>query len=329
MWVIRALVPLSCLLATGCSLLFSEGGGGNGAGPSDAAVVEYDAGMQISLIPSAAEFQSVVVGTPSATVFFSAIALSDTAPLTTRVSNADTLTIEDDCQGKQLLRGEFCVYEMTFTPSSNTVFGGLLDIGGARAPWGGLGLLPGDAVASAAALDFGESIVQNPSKSLDLTISNVGEAEIHPDFEIVGEGGAGYTFEAFNCGTIAAGEGTCTVSITYSHASVGTHLASFEVDLDGVVSYAVSLVGATRNPILTVEVPAEGAVLENAQGLGCQGPNASCAWPISFGTEVTLVPAKLQLQSWIGGEDCELTDSEFGQTCTLVIDSDRSITAMF
>ncbi len=195
------------------------------------------------------------------------------------------------------------------------------------------GTAPAIKVAPAAP-GFGGQLVDSPSATQLVTISNTGSASLQlGTVSVAGADAGDFTPSSDTCsGTTVAVSGSCTIKLAFDPSATGARTATLEVPSDAVSSSGtsvgvmdVALTGTgtlTPQHTLTVAIAGSGHGTVTGSGISCPG---SCSSGYAAGTFVTLSAVAASgstFAGWSGG--CSGTG-----TCKVTLGSDQAVTATF
>jgi len=204
--------------------------------------------------------------------------------------NSSDFGFSHDCptSPSTLGAGGSCTIDVTFTPSASGPRKSSLAIASDAEGSPHRAMLTGVGTAvrvTPASWDFGSRPVGNPSPPKAVTLTNLGSAPVH----IWGAAISGLHAEDFqhshDCpaapAMLAAG-GSCTFSVTFTPAGMGTHTAPLAISHDGGGSPAV--VNLTGNGTAALSGSSAGSAAPRGQpGSGRVGPGRRAAPPLSEG----------------------------------------------
>jgi hypothetical protein len=196
----------------------------------------------VLLSPSGATFADTVVGQQSAAATFSVQntnSVAETLGALVATTNGGTtadanFAIVGGTCGATLAAGASCTITVRFTPGSVGPHAAYLRLASATgqpyAQLTGTGLAPANIAVSSTLLSFG-NVAVGANKSLDVTLTNSGgvASSAITTSALSGIDSTQYTITANACtGTLAAGA-SCTITVQFHPATVGSKSASFTV----------------------------------------------------------------------------------------------------
>jgi hypothetical protein len=182
---------------------------------------------------------------------------------------------------------------------------------------------------------FGDQLIDSPSASRQVTISNTGSAPLQlGTLSLAGANAGDFTQSSDTCsGTTVAVSGSCTIKLAFDPSATGARAATLEVPSDalssggtnvGVMNVALTGTGTlTPGHTLTVAIAGSGHGTVTGSSLSCPG---TCSKLYADGTAVTLsatAAAGSSFTGWSGG-GCSGTG-----TCSIKVGADQTVTATF
>ena len=163
------------------------------------------------------------------------------------------VTGSDSCSGSTLAAGQSCTVNVTFDPSAASELATLTiqgtPGGSAVATLNGTGISAAALSAAPPALSFGTIPTGTTSAPQTTTISNLGGVATGAVSVVLGGANAGDFNETTTCNaSLAAGTGTCTVSVTYTPGLVGNETASIAVSAAPGGTVNIPLTGSGIGP---------------------------------------------------------------------------------
>jgi len=174
-------------------------------------------------------------------------------------------------------------------------------------------------------VDFGQSY------PLQLTVTNTGDSDLTVlEALLSGPDSGEFSVEASSCldngpVTLAAQE-QCLIELLFAPPAGGDKQASlYIVSDDPALPYLLVPITAHAGPQYTLTAAISPATAGSLSGLGIDCPD-DCQEVLDKGTELTLTAATLENTTLTGFEGCDSTN---GATCTITLDTDRTVTALF
>lgn len=290
-----------------------------------------DGGPTIAVIPGAADFGKVVVGIESAPVVFQIVALEDTDSVAIELDNLAFTVSRETCSGVPLVKGQNCEVAVTFRPGDAGVQSAALQVGDNRADLDGEGLDPGALIAAPATHDYGDVLLGDVAVQT-FALTNTGDAEIR-GLALTSPAEA-FRIDDDNCSpeNLAPDGATCDFTVEFTPPAAGSTIGSLSItgtDDGGKVETAISLAGqgVARQHTLAVTVMGDGMVVSTDPDMRINcGENNLPGCTATFDHDTTVVlQASSTVTLWSG--DC--VQAQGDNTCTLVMDSDKSVGASF
>lgn len=307
------------LTVTAGDLSVSAALSGDGQGPAD-----------LAINPSTANFGNVVVNDSSAPQTFTVTnnGDGDSGDLTVGLGGADASHFAIDTDGcTSLAPGASCDIVVSFSPTNEGGKAATLNVDSATAdPVSAslTGTAQEDArlTISPSSRNFGTVTQGRDSTELDFTITNVGDVASGALGEAIA--GADFTISASGCdGTVLAPNASCTVSVTFSPATLGDRTGTLTVD---------AAPGGTVNAALSGTAVAVGnlSIAPTANDFGSQTldtTSASATFTVTNdgGSATGLLSSVLSggdaadFQFVAGGNGCQGVSLPAAGTCTVAV----------
>jgi len=197
-------------------------------------------GPTATLTPSALSFGSVNVGTTTAA---QVLTLSNTGSVVLNISGISIVGAnpsdfaETTTCGATLAAGANCTISVTFTPASAASFAATVSVAdnASGSPQTvtltGAGTTPPAPIASLApsTLTFANTVVGATTTAQTLTLSNTGNAVLNISGITLGGTNPGDFADTTTCGATLAAGANCTISVTFTPASIASFAATVSV----------------------------------------------------------------------------------------------------
>jgi hypothetical protein len=212
--------------ATGSPRVISITGTGIASGPA------------VALYPASLNFGSQALNTKSSPLTFSVTNTGSANLSITKVAStnsAEFAIASDGCTGQSIAAGSNCLVSVTFKPNAGSTQNASIQVtdnatGSPQAlPVTGLSVGVPQATFSPTSLNFGSEGVGTTSAAQTITLSNPGTDTLNISaVALTGANAADFT-QTNTCGTSIAANASCTISITFGPAAVGSRTASLSV----------------------------------------------------------------------------------------------------
>lgn len=211
------------------------------------------AASSVSLSPTSLTFSTQLKGTtsPAQTVTLTNTGTSSVTLSSIIASNgfAQTRTC-----GATLAVSASCTISVTFSPQVNGTANGTLTITDSAAGSPQVISLTGTGTIgslSPATINFGNQAVGTKSAGQTLTLSNVGQSTVRVSTITIGGANASDFSQTNSCGSISAGA-SCTISISFTPAAVGSRSATVNVTFTSAISPVPATLTGTGTSSSTV-----------------------------------------------------------------------------
>ena len=303
------LIAFVVVLTTGCSL-----GNLNLTGaPNPTASV-------LSLAATTLNFGSIVVGAASAA---QTLTVSNTGTAALTISNisitGDFAQTNSGCTASIAVNGT-CTISIIFTPTATGARTGILTLtsNGTGSPQtvslSGTGTAPG-LVLSATMLNFGSVALGSSSAAQTVTVTNVGTTSLTvSSIAITGD----YSDTTSGCVATIAGNGACTISVTFTPTATGVRRGTLTLTSNGSGSpQTISLGGTGTAPILGLS-PA--SLTFNNVNVGA--PSAAQIVMISNTGSAPLTVSNIAITG-------DYSDTNMGCSATLAVNATCQVSVVF
>lgn len=204
-----------------------------------------DCGAFLSLSPTPARFEDVLVGETSPPHTFTLSNSGDAAGNTLAVSlggldGSEFTVARDACSGRSIAPGGTCTVDVVFAPTHSGALMGLLQVQAlagpnATAPLSGTALAPvADITISPMTQDFGTALLGCPGASQVFTVTSTGTLATGP-LVVALSGADASSFELVrdDCAAGLAVGASCEVEVRFSPRVTGSLVATLDVDVAG------------------------------------------------------------------------------------------------
>ncbi|MNR71694.1 hypothetical protein D3C71_23270 [compost metagenome] len=182
--------------------------------------------------------------------------ISVTTPSAASVTGTDFSFVSTTC-GSTLAAGATCNVSVKFSPSAKSARTGTLTVatgaGTKTAALSGTGL-QGTVSVAPSSLVFDAQQTGTKSSNKTVTVTNTGTAPLTVTsvrFEL----GTSVYAQSNTCSTALAVNGTCTISVSFTPPSAGSHLETISVVTNGSNNGSISVTGTGQAPSATLTAP--------------------------------------------------------------------------